>query len=98
MKHFQYSVMGHETFSIFCDGPWDFVEQFRMGHQNFGGNIIFPSGPPWQLLYDRSLNLVHIVKSLSYKLTKFVMAYPFLKKLSARLECLMRYMQIDNYA
>ena len=39
--------MGHETFSIFCDGPWNFVEEFRMGHQNFGGNIIFLSGPAY---------------------------------------------------
>ena len=28
--------MGHETFSILCDGPWNFVEEFKMGHQNFG--------------------------------------------------------------
>ena len=47
--------MGDKIFSILCDVPWNFVEEFRMGHQNFGGNIIFPSGPPWQLLYERSL-------------------------------------------
>ena len=29
--------MGHETFSIFCDGLWNFVEEFRMGHLNFWG-------------------------------------------------------------
>ena len=37
-----YHRMGHETFSIFCDGPWDFVEEFRMGHQNFGGISFSP--------------------------------------------------------
>ena len=26
--------MGHETFSMFCDEPWNFVEEFRMSHQN----------------------------------------------------------------
>ena len=55
--------MGHETFSIFCDGPWNFVEEFRMGHQNFGGNIISPSGPPYQLLYDQSLRFTNDVFS-----------------------------------
>ena len=25
-----YNRMGHETFSIFCDGPWDFVEHIRI--------------------------------------------------------------------
>ena len=44
MKHFRYSVMDN------------FVEEFRMGHQNFGGNIISLSGPPKQLLYDGSIN------------------------------------------
>ena len=29
--------------------------------------------------------------SLSYKLSKFVLVYPFLKKLSARLKCYMKY-------
>ena len=38
--------MGHETFSIFCDGPWNFVEEFRMGYTISGGNIIFPSSHP----------------------------------------------------
>ena len=45
MKHFQYSVM-------------TFVEELRMGHQNFGGNIIFLSGPPSQLLYETKSNFV----------------------------------------
>ena len=45
MKHFQYFVIG---LGILLMG-------FRMGHQNFWGNIIFPS--TWQLLYDRSLRI-----------------------------------------
>ena len=37
MKHFQYSVMG----------PGNLLhEEFRMGHQTFGGNIISPPAHP----------------------------------------------------
>ena len=40
-----YHRMGHETFSIFCDEPWNFVEEFRMGHQKFRWKYHFPLRP-----------------------------------------------------
>ena len=57
LTYIQYHRMGQETFSIFCDGPWNFVEEFRMGHQNVWGNIIFRSLN--QLCLSTSKNLQH---------------------------------------
>ena len=41
-----YHRMGHEAFSIFYDGPWNFVEELRMhGPPKFRGEYHFPLRP-----------------------------------------------------